>query len=682
MASKKKQGGGPSSGPQARPEAAASQGPAVSNSDAVQDAGLSEGLGTAVSLPYLSQLEAAFGGDLSGVRAHTGSAAAAKLGVSGFARGEDVVFRDEDPSLELVAHEVTHWWQQNAEGESSGGSAEVEAERVAANVVGGGPVDVGVREGRTLRFSDDDPSHMTNDKGEETTSSSDPVFSESSDEGFSEEMLAKVLTGEDAPLISDAAPDASELYDLIRNPIESVAGYQQIMQLYGSVDEPHRKRYPIEDSLFIGGAPAIADIEQGNLGSCFFLATLTAVVSQDASHISEMITGDSEGATVQLYHHDGAEWVRSSYTVSNDLEFKNDDGELLGNELRFGDEPVATSWYSKIIERGGEGMLATIASEDYEMALWAPLMEKAFAAYAQQHGNDGRQALDGTQSGWNLVDEGGEESETYPIFYGPDAASGVLDLNTLVGAGITGGNVDVVRNLLRLQHQNGGTSEGDKTLMITASADDATTTSRLNIAALNTTAALHGRRAASIGDSDAEEQLSADKVTETIAALATVSDTCTAYAGSTDENEPKLLAAVRVAAEALTAPGAFPILESPASGGDLGNLLNQALIATNFGEDASPDRRSVFTSHAYNILGVALIDQDGAVVTASPDDFDDAKASEVDVAASKVRMRNPHGTNEPDRAGDGADDGKDEGIFLLTLQQFLTSFSELSFGEV
>ena len=66
-------------------------------------------------LPYLDRIQAAFGRhDVTGVRAHTGAAAAraaTAIGAEAYATGDDVAFRGS-PSLHTAAHEAAHVVQQ------------------------------------------------------------------------------------------------------------------------------------------------------------------------------------------------------------------------------------------------------------------------------------------------------------------------------------------------------------------------------------------------------------------------------------------------------------------------------------------------------------------------------------------------------------------------------------------
>ena len=107
-------------------------------------AGVADGGG---DLPFLDQIQASFGEhDVSGVRAHTGGAAAkatAALGAEAYATGNDVAFAAGSPSLHTAAHEAAHVVQQRAGVSLKGGmgeagdSYEQHADAVADRVVQG-----------------------------------------------------------------------------------------------------------------------------------------------------------------------------------------------------------------------------------------------------------------------------------------------------------------------------------------------------------------------------------------------------------------------------------------------------------------------------------------------------------------------------------------------------------------
>jgi len=96
-------------------------------------------------------MEASFGTDFSHVQAYFGpqaQKACARLGASAYAVGSQIAFRSPDPSVELVAHELTHERQQSSEvrmkqpGGAGESGVEAQADRAAAVVAAGGVVDV------------------------------------------------------------------------------------------------------------------------------------------------------------------------------------------------------------------------------------------------------------------------------------------------------------------------------------------------------------------------------------------------------------------------------------------------------------------------------------------------------------------------------------------------------------
>ena len=100
----------------------------------------------ATTLPYADRIQRAFGGhDISGIRAHIGSEAAASardIGARAYATGDHVVL-GEDADLHTVAHEAAHVIQQRSGVQLKGGIGEVgdaherQADEVADRVVRG-----------------------------------------------------------------------------------------------------------------------------------------------------------------------------------------------------------------------------------------------------------------------------------------------------------------------------------------------------------------------------------------------------------------------------------------------------------------------------------------------------------------------------------------------------------------
>ena len=102
--------------------------------------------GPSRTLPHMDAIQASFGRhDVSGIRAHTGAAAAqasGELGASAFASGSNIAFGSE-PDLHTIAHEAAHTVQQKAGVQLAGGAGrtgdahERHADAVADRVVQG-----------------------------------------------------------------------------------------------------------------------------------------------------------------------------------------------------------------------------------------------------------------------------------------------------------------------------------------------------------------------------------------------------------------------------------------------------------------------------------------------------------------------------------------------------------------
>ncbi|HEX2568686.1 MAG TPA: DUF4157 domain-containing protein, partial [Polyangia bacterium] len=110
--------------------------------------------GASSEVPYREKMEVAFGVSFADVRAHTDDSAAAAnrgIGATAYTVGERIAFAHSNPPESLVAHELAHVVQQRAGIGPTGGvgrtgdAFEREADRAAAEVVGGGKTDLASR---------------------------------------------------------------------------------------------------------------------------------------------------------------------------------------------------------------------------------------------------------------------------------------------------------------------------------------------------------------------------------------------------------------------------------------------------------------------------------------------------------------------------------------------------------
>ena len=111
---------------------------------------------------------------------------------------------------------------------------------------------------------------------------------------------------------------------------------------------------PVSMPLFGAGGPSYLDVNQGDVGDCYFLAALAETALTDPSLIERMISRNSNGTYSVLFHVDG----QDDYVTVNDQLPVLQDGYAAanGSTLQF----------------------------DNSTTLWSPLIEKAYAQLMAQ----------------------------------------------------------------------------------------------------------------------------------------------------------------------------------------------------------------------------------------------------------------------------------------------------------
>lgn len=112
-------------------------------------------------LPHRDRLERAFGESLADVEVHTGAGRALEaIGADAATLGSQIAFADAAPDLRTTAHEVAHVLQnRRADGPvaagigPANGPAELDAQRAASAVVGGGPAAVRAAPGGAVQLN-------------------------------------------------------------------------------------------------------------------------------------------------------------------------------------------------------------------------------------------------------------------------------------------------------------------------------------------------------------------------------------------------------------------------------------------------------------------------------------------------------------------------------------------------
>jgi hypothetical protein len=284
---------------------------------------------------------------------------------------------------------------------------------------------------------------------------------------------------------------------------------------------------------------------------------------------------------------------------------------------------------------------ADITVEYYPTALWPALIEKAYAAFAEQHGLGG-QGNTREGSGYDLLNDGRRTNPFLQVAYGPDVVEQGTELPPEDGSPTADGSRAVIGWLLEL-----GRSDGKVTLLHTATH-------------------LDRQRRALLAQvervlSEKDEALAGEQ------ALAKLREQLTSLADPPREEQLRqlLLSEVLSSLERLC-----PRLEPLCTGSPPLQALCEhmhsyhSVLTLNQSTDSKMKPSQLVSAHEYAILGATLVDLDGKALK-------DAKQP-IDAERSTVQLHNPHGTNVPtfsQRVGPG--------LFTLSLAQLLRHFSDI-----
>jgi hypothetical protein len=328
-------------------------------------------------------------------------------------------------------------------------------------------------------------------------------------------------------------------------------------------------------------------------------------------------------------------------------------------QVRVGPGPASAAWYCEL----DEDVLTVVRQDEYELALWVALLERAYVSFAERFGKDGLGA-DPSRIGYGAID-GGWEHEACRVFYGPDARRITTETTAgvLPGADVVAANL---RAIWRLVQVTEGCASGDR-LLLSVSTSDVVGVQRLEdqLAAIRADARL-ARRYPSF-----------------VEALSRLDDACRTYLGAAEAEQPELLLGLAARARDFVTPGTWPVLDDP--GGDLvwQALADQLGLVASAGPAQEFGQRSVLSNHAYAVLGADFVDAKGAPLSLRSDPAAlQRDAAFIDPEGSTVRLRNPHAANEPDLAHDPPDRDPEDGVFELSLGQYLRLFEGQEIARV
>jgi hypothetical protein len=491
-----------------------------------------------------------------------------------------------------------------------------------------------------------------------------------------EERWVEILRGDADRVVLAGSPDESSLY----RDLETCGTGLQVDQQQGTVAQPMAEQSLVEDALYIGGSPSAADVQQGYVGDCYFLAVVCQIAGSDPAKIKDVLTvsGNSISATFQSWDSASGAWQDTVVSSDSELAFYHDDagvvniGALNGAGVFVTETPVTAEWWAA--HDGSSNTLEVHTVDMFEAALWVAYLEKLYAIYAETHGQyggaPGAQSSNATTdangnqvSGYEVID-GGFEEDVYGVFYGPDVLtnnSNDMNYDASSMSNTILSNLPALSQLLLLMGEG---ANADESTMLTAWSTGSEITTRLR----DTIDLV-------LADTDTDQYPSWKT---NLQYSRTVADN---YLNASSANEDARMATLVSAATNMSAPGAWPVMwddNSPKMYHDCLELFSDVM---HLGSDASNGRRNTYSGHAYSVTAAYFQDATGAKLDLTQSNLA-TEAANLSAELSTVVMRNPHHTNEPDMDGNGPADGKDDGEFTMTLESFFRNMSGLDDATV
>lgn len=512
-----------------------------------------------------------------------------------------------------------------------------------------------------------------------------------------------IIRDSSSPIESLDAPETEALY---HEAGSAQTGFSPVTGFHGTMAAPAIEEVANND-LFIESEPSPGDVEQSGIGDCYFMALIISMAARDPGKIQQIMTPDGNGgATVLLWQRvetpaatPGAAPVvtyqQIAVQVSDQLAYNRSDASAVGStaaneraangnggfvvrgaQLRAAPSPLEKAWWAEL----NADTLEVHRRDVYQIARWAPLLEKAFARQSEVSGqygsaNQGDANTSTGNVGYELID-GGFAFDSMFVFYGPDAdpagpnAGNVHETNTnwTPGSNVVLTNQAAMNDLILLQGRGEGQQPGDTTAPI--------------LTAGTTTSDYMPRLTAAItaSQSDADWASLSSKTQNDCLAVSTAIATWTAATGTA-----RATAQTAVGNACVTAadPTANADLHDAARTAPLVAMLELLADVRNEGTDNSSGQRNIYGNHEYSVVSVSIKDSAGAEVPLSSTPIANRAPlfATVDALGSIVTLRNPHHTNEPDIHNSGTtDDGTDDGVFTMNLDQFFRNFTTVDAG--
>jgi hypothetical protein len=394
------------------------------------------------------------------------------------------------------------------------------------------------------------------------------------------------------------------------------------------------------EDLFPNGSPSAEDVHQTGLGDCYLQAVLIDIAAQDPGQLRRMMAPQGDRVTVRFH-----------------AQTTGPQPVLQGHDITVAATLPTDAAGAPLYNRG---------------AKWARLFQKAFAVFAQTHGQYGvgfAPAERTTREGQGYAAIGsGVAYQLYQVFYGA-AFRGAerVELGYDQAAAGLGVSLPTVNKLIAQSATTGPItmlSAGSSTLPLVSRAraelarvtrpqDFAVYFSNLDIYLRNAETALAAeprRPGGARPDGDIPEVQTLRNAASDL--------TTNELHPQVNQTQPRRL----LKDMARTAPAMKAVYD----------LL---LDLREIGVDTSDRERFIYSGHAYAIAGAQIVVGGRRMLTAltQPD------LERLDVDGSTVTLRNPHHGNVPTELESS---GRPPGEFQLSLREFLRHFTQLDSGVV
>ncbi|MFT7518015.1 MAG: hypothetical protein ACI9MC_000139 [Kiritimatiellia bacterium] len=483
----------------------------------------------------------------------------------------------------------------------------------------------------------------------------------------SADMKIKVNATKAAPKKIEGSGTASEadLFTKMEGEGEGV----QIKGFDGTASKPTIQEVPHPTAIYINNTPVIDDIHQAAFADCYFLASLGSATAQDPSFVKNTLMGaPGPSITVNLNRWDtgSSTWKPAPIVVDRKLvalKGGSDDGKLVGAGFKVAPQPAESNWWVEV-----KGDVAYVHRQNVmELGLWAALVEKAYARFAERFGQYGgvRAAAGNSEKSGAGYDDinGGIAQLSYKVLYGGAATIGFNSVNAGPGTDLVATNLAAIRNLLKVSGDASVPNTSNFVMTAGISRDDAV--ERCD----SYTKSVLGNAKLMKKYKSLKKPLK--KLSKVIKSWRSESNTT---------KKQKKLKTVSSYAQSICKPGAYPHLHSDTAEKefqDLNEHLNTVmLIAT----DKSDGQRFTYAWHSYSVLGAKFRDADNKALAVTVSNLGGMSAK-IDAGNSTVDLRNPHGKNSPNEDGD-QDQSVDDGNFTLSFDQFCRSFGFQQHGVV